>query len=187
MPSQLGIDPPPTIWQAALATAAATSFFDPVQIGACQYIDSALGDNNPIAHVEAEAKQLWSPRADLNPTVKCILSVGTGHPWTVAIPHNAAKFARALVRIMTATEEAHDNFAQRWLHDGSLGRNRYFRLNVRGGLDDVGLAEYERVDVISAATTRYFNERERQQVVENLAENLATKLVGQVDHSSTRA
>ena len=178
MPSQLGIEPPPTIWQAALATAAATSFFDPVQIGACQYVDGALGDNNPIAHVEAEAKQLWSPHADLTPAVKCILSVGTGHPWTTAIPHNIARFAEALVAIATATEEANDNFAKRWLHDGCLGRNRYFRLNVRGGLDNVRLAQYERVDVIRAATTRYFNERETQQRVGNLAENLAAKLVG---------
>lgn len=178
MPSQLGIEPPPTIWQAALATCAATSFFDPVQIGDCQYVDGAFGDNNPIMHVEAEAKQLWSPRTDLTPTIKCILSIGTGHPWTVPIPRNVAKFVDALVKITAATEETHDKFSQRWLQDGDLGRNKYFRLNVRGGLDNVGLAEYKRVNVITAATTRFFNERERGQVVENLAENLAAKVVG---------
>lgn len=187
MPSQLGIDPPPTIWQAALATAAATTFFDPVQIGACQYVDAALGDNNPVEYVEAEAKQLWSPGADLTPTVKCILSVGTGHPWTIAIPHKATKLPKALVKIMTATEDTQNKFSQRWLHDGDLGRNRYFRLNVRGGLDDVGLANYEKVDRISAATTRYFNERAQQQVVKNMAQNLAAKLIGQVDHSCRSA
>ncbi|KAK8142430.1 hypothetical protein G3M48_008773 [Beauveria asiatica] len=44
-----------TILDAALATSAATRFFDPVRIGARQFVDGALGANNPVEQVEREA------------------------------------------------------------------------------------------------------------------------------------
>jgi predicted acylesterase/phospholipase RssA len=44
-----------TICEAALATTAATGFFQPVSIGARQFADAALGANNPIDEVEGEA------------------------------------------------------------------------------------------------------------------------------------
>lgn len=44
-----------TILEAALATSAATGFFDPVRIGARQYVDGALGANKPVEQVEREA------------------------------------------------------------------------------------------------------------------------------------
>ncbi|MBE3041170.1 patatin-like phospholipase family protein, partial [Candidatus Bathyarchaeota archaeon] len=46
---------PCTICEAALATSAATGFFDAVQIGARRYADGALGANNPVEQVEGEA------------------------------------------------------------------------------------------------------------------------------------
>ena len=44
-----------TICQAALATSAATTFFDPVSIGARTFADGVLGANNPVDEVEGEA------------------------------------------------------------------------------------------------------------------------------------
>ena len=49
-------DVPATICEAALATSAATSFFEPVHIGARKYVDGALGANNPVDEVEGEAQ-----------------------------------------------------------------------------------------------------------------------------------
>ncbi|KAI5927585.1 hypothetical protein F4810DRAFT_706335 [Camillea tinctor] len=46
------LDIPATISQAALATSAATTFFEPVNIGARKFADGALGTNNPVYEVE---------------------------------------------------------------------------------------------------------------------------------------
>jgi hypothetical protein len=73
----------PTICQAALATSAATQFFDPVEIGARVFVDGALGANNPIDEVENEASDIWFPESgtsDLQANVSCFLSIGTGDP-----------------------------------------------------------------------------------------------------------
>lgn len=49
---------PPTICQAALATSAAASFFNPVDIGARRYADSGLGANNLVDKIEGEASNI---------------------------------------------------------------------------------------------------------------------------------
>lgn len=58
LPDELNI--PATICDAALATSAATGFFDPVSIGARRFVDGALGANNPVDEVEGEASNIWS-------------------------------------------------------------------------------------------------------------------------------
>lgn len=45
---------PATIYQAALATSAATIFFDPVSIGDRSFADGGLGANNPVDEVEGK-------------------------------------------------------------------------------------------------------------------------------------
>lgn len=57
LPDELSI--PATICDAALATSAATGFFDPVSIGARQFVDGALGADNPVDEVEGEASNIW--------------------------------------------------------------------------------------------------------------------------------
>ena len=49
------------MWEAARATSAATTFFDPIQIGyhGEKFADGALRHNNPIYQVYQEAKDLW--------------------------------------------------------------------------------------------------------------------------------
>src|SRR5580700_10074837 len=70
-----------TICDAALATSAVTGFFDPVSIGGRQFVDGALGANNPVDEVAGEAVSIWcSETGDLNPLVKCFISIGTGYP-----------------------------------------------------------------------------------------------------------
>ena len=44
-----------TIADAALATSAATGFFEPVSIGARHFVDGGLGANNPVDEIEGEA------------------------------------------------------------------------------------------------------------------------------------
>jgi predicted acylesterase/phospholipase RssA len=49
---------PATICQAARATSAATTFFEPASIGARRFADGALGANNPVDEVEDEASDI---------------------------------------------------------------------------------------------------------------------------------
>src|SRR6266536_5622186 len=77
LPGELESQVPPTLCQAAVATSAATRFFDPVTIGARKFIDGALGGNNPVVEMEEEASKIWCPdTADLKPLVKCFISIG---------------------------------------------------------------------------------------------------------------
>lgn len=47
-----------SICQAALATSAATTFFEPVSIGDRSFADSGLGANNLVDEVEGEASNI---------------------------------------------------------------------------------------------------------------------------------
>jgi predicted acylesterase/phospholipase RssA len=122
-----------TILQAALATSAATTFFDPVIIGARKFADGALGANNPVGQVEEEATNIWcSNKGELKPLVKCFVSIGTGNPGKKAIEDNIVKFlSNTLVGIATETEATEKNFIAKWRRH--FENKRYFRFNVEQG------------------------------------------------------
>src|ERR1700723_2154189 len=127
-----------TICEAALATSAATTFFDFVQIGPRKFLDGALGSNNPVDEVENEASRIWK-RTDIQHFVKCFISIGTGHPGNRAIEDKMINFlSKTLVDLVTATERTAAKFVSRWRDQYDEGR--YFRFNVQQGLQDVGLA-----------------------------------------------
>lgn len=47
------------IWEAARATSAASTFFDPIQIGYQKYVDGALRYNNPIEKADEESRGMY--------------------------------------------------------------------------------------------------------------------------------
>ena len=104
-----------TICQAVLAILAATSFFEPMHIGARKFVNGALKANNPAIKVEGEASNIWySDIGELKPLVKCFISIGTSHPGKKPIKNNIAKFlAGILVAIATETESTADEFIGR--------------------------------------------------------------------------
>jgi predicted acylesterase/phospholipase RssA len=164
-----------TICDAALATSAATGFFDHVSIGARRFVDGALGANNPVDEVEGEASNIWcSETGDLKPLVKCFISIGTGKPGTKAIEDNLLKFLSiTLVDIATETENTEKNFIARWRQH--YDEKRYFRLNVEQGLQRIGLAEYQEQGAIEAATDSYLNYQAQKFLVRNCVANLRQK------------
>lgn len=168
-------DIPATICQAALATSAATGFFDPVSIGARQFVDGALGANNPVDEVEGEAANIWSSgKGDLKPLVKCFISIGTGNPGKKAIEDNMVKFlSGTLVGIVTETENTERKFIARWAQH--FDEKRYFRFNVDQGLQDVGLAEYKEQGKMEAATDEYLQHQAQKFRVRDCVENLQQK------------
>ncbi|RYO26426.1 hypothetical protein AA0113_g12484 [Alternaria arborescens] len=166
---------PATIGEAALATSAATGFFDPVSIGARQFVDGALGVNNPVDEVEGEAANIWSPdTGDLKPLVKCFVSIGTGHPGKKALEDNIVKFlSKSLVGIATETEKTERKFIARWAKH--YDEKRYFRFNVDQGLQEVGLAEYKEQGRMQAATDEYLRHQGQKFRVRDCVENLQQK------------
>ncbi|TQV92190.1 protein kinase subdomain-containing protein [Cordyceps javanica] len=167
-----------TILDAALATSAATGFFDPVRIGARQFVDGALRANNPVEQVEREASDIWcADTAELMPQVKCFVSVGTGHPGTKAIEDKMVKLlSKTLVGMVTETEQTEARFIARWRQYYDL--KRYFRFNVDHGLEGVGLDEYHQQGTMEAATESYLDHIAQITRVRDCVLNLSQKQNG---------
>ncbi|RPA80558.1 hypothetical protein BJ508DRAFT_239903 [Ascobolus immersus RN42] len=175
-----------TVCQAALATSAATTFFAPVEIEGCQYVDGAFGANNPIEFVEKEARSLWTGsqiRSEnntlveiperLEDMVKCILSVGTGKPEQKVIEDNVFKFTKVLAKMATATDQAEHRFISRWSHHFKNGR--LFRFNVTNGLQEVELHEHKKRPLITKVTHQYLQDTLLHPSFEGCASNLSLK------------
>ena len=164
------------IWEAARATYAASSFFDPITVGkhGQEYVDAGLGCNNPVDEVWTEGQDIWSPEGDLAPLVKCFISIGTGNPGTSPIEDGAMKFfTKTLKEIATETEKTAEIFAKGHRDLGS--QQRYFRFNVDQGLQQVGLEEYKRVKEIVSATSLYMESQHMQLRTRDCSEAMKNK------------
>ncbi len=64
------------VWEACRATSAATSFFDPVTIGPYdeEFVDGALGSNNPVYALWVQAQDLWGTER-LQQDLGCLVSI----------------------------------------------------------------------------------------------------------------
>jgi hypothetical protein len=138
------------IWEAARATSAATSFFESITIGKAEmkqtFVDGATGANNPVRKLWLEAQGQWG--AQLEPQIQCLVSVGTGVPKMKSFGKDPAKVISTLKNIATETEATAVEFQSE--HEDL--RQRYFRLNVTHGLEDVRLDDAMQKGLIIAAT-----------------------------------
>lgn len=164
-----------TVCQAALATSAATTFFDAVSIGDRTFADGAFGANNPVDEVEGEAANVWcSENGDLKPLVKCFISLGTGTPGKKAFQESMIKLlSETVVRIATETEATEKKFIARWCKH--FDEKRYFRFNVDQGLHNIGLDEYQKKGAIQAATEAYLVTTAQKFRVRDCIQNLRLK------------
>ena len=142
------------IWQAARATSAASSFFEPIKIGPNKegFVDGAVGANNPVEVLWDEARELW-PQDHLEDNIRCIVSIGTGEPTLSAFGKKFWEIAKTLEKVATETERTANAFQTR--HFDLVQANRYYRFNVKHGLENVGLEEWARRDKIVAVTRHY--------------------------------
>ena len=166
---------PASICQAALATSAVTTFFEPVRIGHRNFADGGLGANNPVDEVEGEAANIWcSESGDLKPLVKCFLSIGTGNPGITAFEDSLVKFlGQTVVDIATETEETENRFIAKWRKH--YDENRYFRFNVDQGLQGIGLDEFKQEGAMESATKRYLVNQAQKNRVRDCIKNLELK------------
>ncbi|KAJ5592025.1 Acyl transferase/acyl hydrolase/lysophospholipase [Penicillium hispanicum] len=167
--------PSPTICEAALATSAATRYFDPVYLGDRQFVDGAFGANNPVEEVEEEACDIWCPSSrNLQELVKCLVSIGTGHAGKQAVDDNIFKFlSKTLVRMATKPAGVERRFMARWRRE--CEQKRCFRFNVEEGLQEVKMTEYQKQSLIQNATQDYLHHPTQKTHVRDCMLNLARK------------
>lgn len=149
------------IWEAARATSAATTFFDPMPFGRQEFVDGATGYNNPVEVVLEEARELWP---DWESRIQCLVSIGTGVIEPRDFGNNLPEVGKTLASLATETEKTEDRFNKNCVRNG-VG-DVYFRFNVEKGLDSVGLDEHAKVDKIEAATSAYLMGSRIRELVE---------------------
>jgi Patatin-like phospholipase len=142
-----------TIWQAARATTAAPTFFEPIEIGRQSFVDGAMGLNNPVEEVFNEARSIWP---DAISRIQCIVSIGTGVTNLPDLGNNLREVIDTLKAISTETEDTEKRFFGNQESLGICGR--YFRYNVQN-LGGVGLDEHREVGRIITATESYLEEQ----------------------------
>lgn len=134
------------IWEAARATSAASTFFDPVQIGSTCFVDGGVRNNNPINLAYREASNLW-PHDEI-----CILSIGTGDAPGGSFQGSMKDIVNRLKEIVTDSEHTNNTFFAQ--HQDMMRNNLLFRFNVPG-LAEIGLEEAQQKSTIIARTQSY--------------------------------
>jgi patatin-like phospholipase/acyl hydrolase len=139
------------IWEACRATSAATTFFDPIEIGSkrVKYIDGGIKSNNPISMVHFEASMIWPDR--INDAL--VISIGTGSAPGPKFEGNIASIIKALREIVTASDDAANAFED--AHESMARSDLYFRFTVHQKLADIGLEEWDATGDVEAATASY--------------------------------
>lgn len=167
---------PARIWEAARATSAAPTFFQPITINRVQYGDGGTGWNNPTAEALAEAHHIW-PSCPIG----CLLSLGTGLEDAIQLSEGNDKvsqgFSRSLlqklapqasfqlevakycVASLTSCEKIHREISEKFPERIVPNRN-YFRFNVPQGMSKIGLEEWKKVGDIIALTEDYMDHGE---------------------------
>lgn len=139
------------IWEACRATSAATTFFDPIEIGSkkVKYIDGGIKSNNPISMVHFEASIIWPNR--INDAL--VISIGTGSAPGPKFEGNIISIIKALREIVTASDDAANAFEDS--HESMARSDLYFRFTVHQKLADIGLEEWDATGDVEAATASY--------------------------------
>ena len=162
------------IWEAARATSAAPTFFEPIKFEAHvggAFIDGGVGCNNPTKVLVKEAKSYYRLKGYKATQPTCLVSVGTGQKDLIQLHEAASMFwfkdrsglsiAPALGEIATDCENTHDEVLLTFLENNA--RNSYYRLNVSQGLQRITLDEWRKKDDIKTYTDKYLRLNQTEQ------------------------
>ena len=162
-----------TIVEAARATSAAPTFFKAIEFGEPikqRYIDGGLGCNNPVRHVIEEAKSSFPNRP-----ISCVLSLGTGAANIIGL-NRADAFQRLLpldlIRALKGMATDCEQRSEETAHDAATQSFQYIRLNVDQGLQDVSLAEWDKLSDVQLHTSQYLKKHDIGQKVDRLVQLL---------------
>ncbi|KAB8276850.1 acyl transferase/acyl hydrolase/lysophospholipase [Aspergillus minisclerotigenes] len=164
-----------SISNACLATAAATTYFEPVTIDHIDYVDGGFGKNNPsdAAIDELQSDDYLLPLDDPVRQVGCFVSIGTGRatyqydvqtlfsyfgflkPAGVKAVEEAVQMS---INIATESHDKHLDIEKRF--ETAKRLDCYYRFDVDRGLEAVELSEGGRQAIthIEATTRAYMDE-----------------------------
>jgi hypothetical protein len=170
-----------TIWEAGRATSAAPKLFKRIFIEDIglqeEFIDAALGCNNPVQYLVKEAQREFGA---MTPTreVGCIVSIGTGMRKVAgfdkpgflqrALPSDLIK---VLASMATDTETEEKIANDRYKNYPGL----YHRLNVEKGLEEVSLEEWKKLRDVKTHTKAYLRGDEVSNDIDVIVKALAGK------------
>jgi predicted acylesterase/phospholipase RssA len=159
------------IWQACRATSAATTFFEPIAIGPFdeEFVDGALGENNPIYMLWDQARVVWGEE-ELQRNLSCLVSLGTGMPSLMPVRDDALGIWATLKSLATETERTAQRFHNH--HSRLDDEGRYYRFNVDRGLEDIGLEKSKKKNKIAAATGYYLDLQAVRRQLKDCADGL---------------
>jgi hypothetical protein len=155
------------IWEAARATSAAPTFFKRIFIGTPPldepFIDAGLGCNNPVKQILIEAERIFADKY-----IACIISIGTGQVTTTSLPSPSLfnkviplDVAEVLAKISTECQATAGDAEMRFRRIA----NAYFRFNVEQGMQNVTLAQWERLGEVKTHTEQYLRQGKVDEMV----------------------
>ena len=144
------------IWQVALATSAAPTYFKEAVIEGRKYIDGAFGVNNPTMEMFEEVRQLNNYN---DKCIRAIISIGTGRSKSRRITHPETKRDKIKQTLQAGLGKflGYENFARKWASESEKPHQdmvkhlkpfkpekpfSYHRFNVQEGLDAMKLDDW---------------------------------------------
>jgi hypothetical protein len=115
---------------------------------------------------------MWDPEP-LESNLKCIVSIGTGVPSVEPFKTGLLEIGDTLVRMSTETEKTAELFQR--THSDLDDSGRYFRFNVRNGLEKIALEDSSQKDTIMAVTQRYVESQDAFKLMKRCALSLAER------------
>ncbi|KKF92077.1 Vegetative incompatibility protein HET-E-1 [Ceratocystis platani] len=167
------------VWQAARATSAAITLFDPIKLGrdGIEFIDASYGYNNPCEALIWEAERQFPGRPIM------ILSIGTGLDDVVEISDSRDFVLKALKKMATSFKQIDLRLEQKYDSPGV-----YFRFNVEIGLRDNKVLDRQMFGDISAHTFNYLKEKIRsvERFVDTFTRSGVSQLKAQHDENDKK-
>lgn len=144
-------------------------------------MDGATGANNPSQEAWDELRDLFKPRTDnIENIISCFISIGCGNPGIQTIDDGLkGLLTESIVNIATETEKTAKRFQKD--HGEMFRRKRCFRFNVEHGLENVGLEEWKKLDVIKNAVDEYLQEENTGDKMESAKERLLQKACMEIE------
>ena len=124
---------------------AAPQYFDSIKIGSSDYVDGALGANNPVFQLVAEAADVWEGKL-----LGCIVSIGTGLADLEPFNNHVFTVGKSLGNITTETQATARKF-----HSVNRQLNKakgLYRFEVIQGMANIELGAADKIDEIIALT-----------------------------------
>lgn len=164
------------IWEAARATSAAPTIFKRIKIGSpasgIEYVDAALGCNNPTKEVIAECERIFGENAH----VACVVSIGTGRAGSAGFS-NQGIFEKwiplGLIEVLGKFATDSGKVAEEMKRKYSNVPGIYYRFDVDRGLQNISLDEWKRLGDVREHTRNYMKLQEIDQQVDEVVRKLS--------------